>query len=95
MHRTSTEKRPEQLLCVFCTSDETLILVCFEIITLSHPLQAEATWNDYSWHKAVDNIKKIRLQLLHLPQPVLDMVQRKISLSCLNVRSFFGLFFLL
>lgn len=74
MHRTCTERRMEQLFCVFCTSDETLILVCLEIIILSHPLQAKATWNDYSWHKTVDNIKKIRLQPLHLSQPLLGMV---------------------
>lgn len=46
MHKTCTERRPEQLLCVFCASEETLILLCLEIITFSHALQTEATWND-------------------------------------------------
>lgn len=55
-HRTCMDGRPEQLWSVFCTSDETYFsLFENDYFKLSH-----ATRSDYSWHKAVDSIKKIK-----------------------------------
>lgn len=77
-HRTCMDGRPEQLWSVFCTSDETYFsLFENDYFKLSH-----ATRSDYSWHKAVDSIKKIKDSSSYTFHPPMG---GQISLLCQNV----------